>query len=124
MTRAMEAYQVTVEERFSRGTGPSRDYRGRCYEMAITYLANHTDEPALRLVHGILHIMGVPFAHAWIDIPAGGVFDPVSQLSYDRDAYDRELQADAERVYTTTEAGQLAMRTKHSGPWHIEEAQP
>jgi len=79
----MEAYRVTVEERFSRGTDPGRDYRGRCYEMAIKYLATHVDEPALRLVHGTLYIVGVPYAHAWIEIPGGRVFDPVSQVFYD-----------------------------------------
>jgi hypothetical protein len=122
MTGAMEAYQVTVEDRFSRGTDPGRDYRGRCYEMAITYLANHLDEPALRLVHGTLHIVGVPYPHAWIDMPSGRVFDPVAQVFYDRDAYYRVLEAEDERVYTPQEAGQLALTMKHAGPWHIEGA--
>jgi hypothetical protein len=117
MTGAMEAYRVTVEERFSRGTDPGRDYRGRCYEMAIKYLATHVDEPALRLVHGTLYIVGVPYAHAWIEIPGGRVFDPVSQVFDDRAAYYRVQEAEAERVYTSTEAGQLALRTKHYGPW-------
>ena len=118
MTRAMKAYQVTMEERFSRGTDPGQDYRGRCYEMALMYLANHVDEPALRLVHGTLNQWRVPYGHAWIEIPRGRVFDPVTQVFYERETYYRVLQAEAERVYTPTEAEQLATKTKHCGPWH------
>jgi hypothetical protein len=118
----MQAYRVTVDERLSRGTDPGRDYRGRCYEMALKYLylVSHREEPTLRLVHGTLHIVGVPFPHAWVEIE-GCVFDPVSQEFYDRDAYYRVLEAEAERVYTAAEAGRLAMRTAHCGPWHTEE---
>jgi hypothetical protein len=60
----------------------------------------------------------VPFAHAWVELPGTWVFDPVDQDFFDRDAYYRVLHAEAERVYTHTEAGQLAFTTKHSGPWH------
>jgi hypothetical protein len=87
MTGAMKAYQITVEKRFSRGTHPGRDYRGRCYEMAFKYLADHQDEPALRLVHGTLHPRGRPYAHAWVEFLGVWVFDPADQCFYDRDAY-------------------------------------
>jgi hypothetical protein len=107
-----------VEDRFSRGTDPGRDYRGHCYEMAFRYLADHSDEPALRLVHGTLHIVGVPYTHAWIELPGGIVFDPTDQRFYTREDYYRERQATAEAIYTRVEAGQWAMRTKHAGPWH------
>ena len=121
MTGAMKPYRVTVEERFSRGTDPGRDYRGRCYEMAFNYLVGHEDEPAFRLVHGTLHIVGNPYAHAWVELPGRWVFDPADQLFYRYDAYYRIEEADAERVYTLTEAGELALRTGHSGPWHLED---
>jgi hypothetical protein len=122
MTGAMEAYRVTVEKRFSRGANPGHDYRGRSYEMAFKYLASHRDEPALRLVHGTLHIVGNPYAHAWVELPGRWVFDPADQTFYDRDAYYRQEQAEAERVYTPTEAGEFALSTNHYGPWHLEEA--
>jgi hypothetical protein len=118
MTGAMKAYRVTVEERFSRGTNPGQDGRGHCYEIAFAYLAAHVDEPALRLVHGTLHIVDNPYPHAWVELPGRWVFEPADQFFYDRDAYYRKEQADAERVYTSTEAGELAMTTKHCGPWH------
>ena len=122
MTGAMKPYEVTVEERFSRGTNPGHDYRTRCYEMAFKYLAGHRDEPALRLVHGALHIKGRVYHHAWVELPEAWVFDPADQTFYDRDAYYRFEQAAASRVYTVTEAGEHAMRTGHYGPWHAEEA--
>jgi hypothetical protein len=124
MTGAMSAYQVTVEARFWRGTDPGRDHRGHCYEMAFKYLAAQVNEPALRLVHGTLQIVGNPYAHAWVEFPDVWVFDPAAQRFYDRAAYYQELQAEARRVYTATEAGQLALTTGHYGPWRLEEAQP
>jgi hypothetical protein len=119
MTGDMQAYRVTVDPRLSRGTDPGRDYRRRCYEMALRYLADHReDEPGLRLVHGTLRIVGVPYAHAWVEVPGGIVFDPVAQDFYDRRAYYRMLHAAAARVYTPAEAGQLAITMNHWGPWH------
>jgi hypothetical protein len=120
MTGDMKAYRVTVEPRLSRGTDPGRDYRGRCYEMALRYLADHReDEPGLRLVHGTLHIVvGVPYPHAWVEVPGGIVFDPVDQYFYKRRAYYRRYDAAAARVYTPAEAEQLAITTNHWGPWH------
>jgi hypothetical protein len=80
MTGEMQAHRVAVETRLSRGTHPGRDYRGRCYEMTLKYLAAHrASEPELRLVHGTLHIVGVPYAHAWVELPGGIVFDPAAQ---------------------------------------------
>jgi hypothetical protein len=124
MTGTMRIYRVNVEERFWRGTDPGRDHRGHCYEMALKYLAAQGDEPALRLVHGTLQIVSNPYAHAWVEFLDTWVFDPVDQDFYDRRAYYRELQAAAERVYTATEAGELALTTGHYGPWHLKEAQP
>jgi hypothetical protein len=119
MTRAMEAHQVTVDDRLSRGTHPGRDYRGRCYEMAWKYFITHyVQEPALRLVHGTLHMAGRPFPHAWVELPGSIVFDPVDQRFYTLEDYYREEQAEAEAIYTPAEAGQVATRTKHAGPWH------
>jgi hypothetical protein len=40
--------------------------------------------------------------------------------THQRGAYYRELQAEAERVCTTTEAGQPALTTGHYGPWPEE----
>jgi hypothetical protein len=122
MIGAMRTYQVNVEERFWRGTDPGRDHRGYCYEMAFKYLATQRDEPALRLVHRTLRIVGNPYAHAWVELSDVWVFDPAAQRFYDREAYYRELQAEAERVYTATEAGQLALTTGHYGPWPEEDA--
>jgi hypothetical protein len=121
MTGAMKAYRITVEERFSRGTAPGRLGRGHCYALAFTYLASHQDEPALRLVHGTLHIAGKPYRHAWVELPGRWVFDPADQRFYDRDAYYRVERAVAERVYTVTEAAELALQTTHYGAWHIED---
>jgi hypothetical protein len=118
----MKPYQVRVEARFARGTKPGHDYRTRCYEMAFKYLAGHRREPALRLVHGTLHIMKRLYPHAWVELPGRWVSDPADQTFYDRDAYYREEQADAVRVYTVTEVDAEALRTGHYGPWHAEEA--
>jgi hypothetical protein len=119
MTGEMEAYRVTVDPRLSCSTDPGRDYRGQCYKKAWEYLeGRYTVEPALRLVHGTLHIKGRPVAHAWVELPGVWVFDPVDQDFFDRNAYYRVLHGEAERVYTYTEARQLAMTTEHYGPWH------
>jgi hypothetical protein len=121
MTGAMQAYHVTVEARFSRGTKPGHDYRTRCYEMAFKYLAGHRREPALQLVHGTLRIVKRLYPHAWVELPWCWVFDPADQSFYDRDAYYRVEQADAVRVYTVTEAGAEALCTGHYGLWSPEE---
>ena len=118
MIGRMKPYAVTVDERLSRGTDPGRDYRTRCYEMAWRYLTDHCeDEPALRLVHGTLHIVGRPFPHAWVELPGNIVFDPVDQRFYTREDYDRELQATAEAIYPPVQVEQWSLQTNHYGPW-------
>jgi hypothetical protein len=119
MTGEMQVHEVTVDRRLSRGTHPGRDYQGRCYELAFKYMAGHrVTEPDLRLVHGTLLIVGVPYPHAWVEIPGGIVFDPVDQLFFNRDGYYQTLHAESGPVYTPPEAEQRAVTTKHYGPWH------
>jgi hypothetical protein len=125
MTGRMEPYRITVERRFTRGINRRRDYRyypTHCYELAFKYLArHHQHEPNLRLVHGTLQIMGRLFPHAWVELPGRWVFEPFDHDFYDRDAYYRIEQAEAERIYTATEAGAETLRTGHWGPWSPEE---
>jgi hypothetical protein len=82
------------------------------------YVAGHRlVAPELRLVHGTLFIVGIPFPHAWVEIPGEIVFDPVEQEFYNRDDYSHVLHAKAEAHYTTAEASQHAISTNHYGPW-------
>jgi hypothetical protein len=117
----MQVHEVTVDRRLFRRTRPGRDYRGRCYGLALKYMAGHRAvELALRLVHGTLFIKGVPFPHAWIEIPGRIVFDPLDQRFFTRKGYYQVLHAKAEAHYTTAEADQRAINTNHYGPWHAQ----
>jgi hypothetical protein len=124
MTGRIQKHQVSVDKRLSRYTFPHRDYRGRCYEKSFRYVFTHMETvPELRLVHGAITVVGVYMNHAWVEFPQGIVFDATTQEFYDRDAYYRLLNAQAERVYTSQEVAHHVAETNHWGPWH-EPAQP
>lgn len=107
------------------GTRPGKRYWADCYRRASEYVLARDPERGLclpidgmLLVHGVCGDDHVLWAHAWVELPGGIVFDGVRQQFYQRDGYYRILRATAEATYDAP-AIRAQMRTrKHYGPWH------
>ena len=72
----------------------------------------------LILVHGRCHAGPVAWGHAWVELPAGLVFDGVRQQFYDGAGYRHALGAVAEAAYGPAAAAAWLRATGHWGPWH------
>ena len=62
------------------------------------------------------------WGHAWVELPAGLVFDGVRQQFYDGAGYRRALGAVAEAAYGPAAAAAWLRATGHWGPWHRSPA--
>lgn len=98
---------------------------GRCYELAWKAVA-YNSQLGWRLVHGRLvnpdptRGRYAEVDHAWVEY-RDLVFDAVLDRWYLRDEYHTRFQAKVHAAYTASEAGALALRTRHYGPWHKED---
>jgi len=72
----------------------------------------------MHLVHGVCRDGDVVWAHAWVDLPGGIVFDGVRQAFYDRDSYRRVMQATEEARYHADAMIEWMVGTRRYGPWH------
>jgi hypothetical protein len=87
--------------------------RHRCFLRNLLYLTTHPDVDA-RLAHGIAENI---YAHAWVVLPGGKVFDGDFQEFFVADDYYREVEE--ERRYTADQAVGLFARYGFVGPWHL-----
>jgi hypothetical protein len=114
-----------VDARLAYGTRPDKRYWADCYRRACDYVLAHarTDGPdaaidGLRLIHGVCRDGNVVWAHAWVDLPGGIVFDGVRQQFYDRDGYRRVMRASEEATYDPGALVERLLATGRYGPWH------
>lgn len=90
---------------------------GKCYELSYQFATNND----WALVHGYitdrLGKTGHTIDHAWC-IKNGIVFDPVMNVEYPVQVYERLYGAEVAKVYNTSQILDNALKHKHYGPWH------
>ena len=72
----------------------------------------------MRLVHGVCGDSTDVWAHAWVELPDGLIFDGVRQAFYDRGGYYQVLRASAEATYDAPEMIEQMRASERYGPWH------
>jgi GNAT superfamily N-acetyltransferase len=105
--------------------GPSTTFDERltrCYELAASALFAGAPEGSV-LVHGSIHGYGAPrrIGHAWLNLPDGTVWEPITAKVYDKDAWTAYARAREERVYTKDQAAKELIGSGHYGRWHESE---
>jgi hypothetical protein len=107
------------------GARPGKRYWTDCYRRASDYVLARARQPGpclpadgVLLVHGVCRDDHVMWAHAWVELPDGVVFDGVRQQFYDRDGYYRTLRATAEATYDAAAMREQMRARRHYGPWH------
>jgi hypothetical protein len=58
------------------------------------------------------------WAHAWVELPGGVIFDGARQQFYDRAGYLTVLRATAEATYDAAAMVTHMRARRHYGPWH------
>ena len=114
-----------MDARFRHGTRPGKRYWADCYRRACEYVLAHSRTDGsygpiagMRLVHGVCRDGDVVWAHAWVDLPGGIVFDGVRQQFYDRAGYRRVMHATEEATYDAGGMVERMLGTRRYGPWH------
>jgi hypothetical protein len=122
---ALAPYVQPVDADLWCGTRPGRRYWADCYRRACDYVLAHASGrgpygpiAGMRLVHGVCRDGDLVWAHAWVELPGGRVFDGVRQQFYDRDGYQRVLQTTVEATYGPEAMVAQLRAARHYGPWH------
>lgn len=100
---------------------------GECYQQSFDYIGKHMDNESLRLVQGNVtgqgKIKGVRYGHSWIE--KGDVVIDTSRgnKKYPKDFYYAlgEIKESEVKRYTPKQAMEMAVETKHYGPWEVPE---
>lgn len=98
---------------------------GRCYELAferVVKAKTSQESGSMRLIHGVIRDTnltrgGALICHAWVE-QGGNVWEPVLDSTMPKSVFMHMFDATAIHHYSPTEAIELALSTKHSGPWH------
>src|SRR5688500_3859932 len=105
-TAALAPWLRTVSTDTLCGVRPSRRHWADCYRRACDYVLAHTSGEGtcpplagMRLVHGVCGDATDLWAHAWVELADGLIFDGVRQAFYDRVGYYQVLHAVAEATY-------------------------
>lgn len=89
---------------------------GRCYELAGRAAA--FAELDVTLVHGTIEGFGNPrIGHAWLVLPGGDVWEPVSDEVWDAVVFDAVFDPGVVSEYGSGEVRVLMVRFGHWGPW-------
>jgi hypothetical protein len=101
---------------------------GQCTDLAFRALFRAPE--GTKLVHASMtspmnrtETAGLKLGHAFLRLPDGRIWDPPSALHWDPQVYNVLGGIHNEREYTKDEAGALAMRHRHGGPWEIPEGE-
>lgn len=101
-----------------------KDRLTRCNELT-NYALLWGDAPeATRLVHGSIHgpYEGTErIQHSWLVTKTSRgelVWEPITHLWYDKEAWYAYARAWDEREYTRRQTWELTMSSGHYGPWH------
>lgn len=113
--------ELEEEERYRKklkGSNPAQV--GTCYEDAWRFLIKGEEG---FLVHGSVQLSegGPIVGHAWVELPAGWVWEPQMDKGYSLETFRQLLSPVEEHRYTVEEAAIMAARTGNLGPWAAEE---
>lgn len=100
---------------------------GRCYELA-GYALTLGDAPAgSTLVHGSIHAVllrnTTRIDHAWIELPDGDVWEPVSRVIWPIGAWNAFAQPVISHRYVADEARTKILNFHHWGPWESDDTE-
>lgn len=88
---------------------------GRCYELAGRYASQN---PNSELVHGTIQGAGnPPLDHAWVNLPTGDVYEPISDQEWDKVAFDAFFNPVEKVTYDHMNTLDKMIDTEHWGPW-------
>jgi hypothetical protein len=94
----------------------------RCYELSWQTLTTISRKgEGHQLVHGSIHGPGSSVGripHAWVELADGTVFDPVLDLWFSPDEWERGFSAEAAVKYDFDEVGRQSAASMNMGPWH------
>lgn len=91
---------------------------GRCYELAY----QHAMQTSGVLVHGtIQRDPHPPIDHAWVKLPSGELYEPITQMTMDEAAFTRYFGTVTHHEYPIEQYLALALKTSVYGPWRDDE---
>jgi hypothetical protein len=95
---------------------------GRCYELAGSRLIQEglrgAGAEGMRLVHGTIQGFNYPrIKHAWVIQPDGMIWEPISEVTYPRIAFDALYKPTYDLEYDYVTAAKHMVKTGHWGPW-------
>jgi|GEM_PF-2928502 len=92
-----------------------RQRLGRCYELS-GLIALHN--PHVTLVHGSIQGFNFPrIAHAWVELPDGSVWEPVTNKVWHHSIFDGFYRPQVTIKYDHQAICRLCARYEHWGPW-------
>lgn len=93
---------------------------GQCYELAWRHVVYYNEGT---LVHGEVwsHKLGRMIGHAWVLTVPGFVYEPVSNMYFDKDELYKAYKMREIDYYMPTEARKMVLETGNFGPWTQEE---
>ena len=93
---------------------------GQCYELAWRHVVYYNEGT---LVHGEVwsHKLGRMIGHAWVLTVPGFVYEPVSNMYFDKDELYKAYKMREIDFYMPTEARKMVLETGNFGPWTQEE---
>lgn len=96
-----------------------RAFVGSGFAKALDYLDACGREEA-RLVHGQVTSpgRGARFASAWVELPGGIVYDPMTERHFRRERFYTVLEAAKEAEYDRRGAANMVVERESFGPWH------
>jgi hypothetical protein len=93
-----------------------RQRLGRCYELS-GLIALHN--PHVTLVHGSIQGFNFPrIAHAWVELPDGSVWEPVTNKVWHHSIFDGFYRPQVTIKYDHQAICRLCARYEHWGPWN------
>jgi len=91
---------------------------GTCYEDAWHYVIKEEEG---ELIHGTAISLGRRLPHAWVELPAGYIWEPYSGGYLTKNRFQELADPIEEHRYTVEEAAIMVARVGKHGPWSGEE---
>lgn len=118
---ALLPHEAEVEADLARMADTRRAFVGSGFEKALAYFQDREKEDG-SLVHGQITSPGhgARFATAWVELPGGVVYDPMTERHYRREGFYEVLGAAKEAEYDRRGAANMVVERETCGPWHGE----
>lgn len=118
---ALLPHEAEVDADLARLADTRRAFVGSGYEKALAYFQDREKVDG-RLVHG--HVTspghGARFPSAWVELPGGVVYDPMTERHYRHEGFYEVLRAEKEAEYDRRGAANMVAEYENYGPWHEE----